>query len=45
MSATTTLNNIFYAFWWVLGEHFIALISLSLFGVIIYYLYYFLVKR
>jgi len=45
MSATTTLANIFFGFWWALGENFISLLSLGLAFVLIYYLYYFMFKR
>lgn len=45
MSSTTTISNIFFAFWYVLGEYFLYIIGSALVFIIIYELYYFLFKR
>jgi hypothetical protein len=42
---TTTISSVFFAFWWIIGDYFIALISLGLVFIIIYSIYYFIFKR
>lgn len=45
MTATTAIANIFYSFWFVLGEHFVYLVAFGLLFVIFYSVYYLMIKR
>jgi hypothetical protein len=45
MTGTQILANAFFGFWYVLGNHFIAILNLCLLVGIVYFLYYFIIKR
>jgi len=45
MTATTILANTFFAFFYILGEHFIGICAMAVFFSLILALYYLIIKR
>jgi len=45
MSAEIILNNTFFAFWYLLGEYFLAIWGVVIFFAIFLALYYLIIKR
>jgi len=45
MTPATILSNVFYAFWYVLGEHFIGILAMALIFTLLLAWYYLMFKR
>ena len=45
MTATTILANTFFAFFYILGEHFLGIWAFAIFVALILALYYLIIKR
>ena len=45
MSATIILANTFFAFFYILGEHFLGICAIAIFFALVLAIYYFMIKR
>lgn len=45
MTSIEILANTFFAFFYILGEHFIGIWAMAIFSALFFALYYFMVKR